>query len=679
MVFSYNWLQSFFKQKLPAPQRLAELLTMHSFEVEKVERRDNDFILDIDVLPNRAPDCFSHWGIAREIAVLTGFDFKPAKSVLVENKNLKIKDLINVIVRNKNACPRYTARAMVNVIVKPSPQWLQEKLRVCGLNSINNVVDVANYVMLETGQPLHVFDLEKIKGRKIIVRLAKKGEKITTLDGERYTLNEKILVIADEKNPLAIAGIKGGKEAEITNQTQTIVLESANFSPSYIKQGSRLIDLRTDASWRFENGLDPNLTTIAIDRAVQLIQEVAGGQLAQGLIDFYPQKVLPKRIKLDLNYAQSLLGIKISAKEIKEILKKLDLTILKQEKETILVEVPTRRLDLSLPEDLIEEIGRIYGYEKIPAQLPVAVLTPPVKNWELFWEDFVKNVLKEAGFTEVQNYSFISERDAQYFNQAKELIELINPVSVEYQYLRPSLIINLLKNIEKNQRFFKEIKIFELGKIFKKKKKVGSYLEKRMLTGALTGDAFYQVKGVVDLLLNKMGIADVYYDEYQATPEESKKNIWRWPRCAEIKIANEEVGFLGEISPLILEKMKITGPVVVFDLDFEKLIQLASEEQEYRPLSKYPAAVRDLAILVPREVRVEDVLNIIETTGGIWVRDVDLFDIYEGEQLPEDKKNLAFHIVYQADDHTLTSEEIEQLQQKIIKALETNPDWSVRR
>ncbi|MGB9743152.1 MAG: phenylalanine--tRNA ligase subunit beta [Minisyncoccales bacterium] len=681
MVFSYNWLQSFFKKKLPSPIKLAELLTMHAFEVEKVERLDHDFILDIDILPNRAADCFSHWGVAKEIAVLTGLTFYPEKEKLTitESKDLKIKNLIKVKVKNKKFCPRYTARAIVNVTVKSSPHWLQERLRACGLNSINNVVDAANYIMLETGQPLHAFDLEKIKGREIIVRQAKKGEKIITLDGEKYNLNEKILLIADEKDPLAIAGIKGGQKAAITSKTKAIVLESANFNPAYIKQSSRTVDLKTDASWRFENGLDPNLTEIAINRAAQLIQEVAGGQIVQGLIDFYPNKILPKRIKLDLNYARQLLGIEISTKEIKDIFKNLGFGLVKKENEVVLVEVPTKRPDVALPEDLIEEIGRIYGYEKIPAQFPISVLAPPAQNWEIFWEDRIKDILKEAGFTEVQNYSFISQKDAKYFNQSRELVELENPASEEFQYLRPSLIINLLKNIEKNQQYFKEIKIFEIGKVFRKKKKSGNYLEKRMFTGAMTGNVFYQAKGVIDLLLNKMGIANFYYDNYQPSPEESKKTIWYMPRCVEIKINNEEIGFLGEISPVILEKMKINSRVVVFDFDFEKLVQLSSEEHEYRPLSKYPAAVRDLAILVPREVRVEDVLNIIETAGGILVRDVDLFDIYESEQLPEGKKNLAFHIIYQADDRTLTSAEIEQTQQKIIKALEENPEWTIRR
>ena len=691
MIFSYNWLQSFFKKKLPKPEKLAEVLTMHSFEVKEVKKAGSDFVLNIDVLPNRGPDCFSHLGIAREIAAIQNLTFNTGveKFKLIEDKEIKARDFVSVEVKNKMACPRYTARVITDIKVGPAPKWIRERLEVCGLRPINNVVDIANYVMLETGQPLHAFDFEKISGlqnqkskvksqKYIIVRRAKEGEKITTLDNEKYDLDENILIIADLKEPLAIAGIKGGKKAEIDEKTKIVVLESANFNPRVIRRGSKRIDLKTDASWRFEHGIDPNLTEFAINRAAYLIQEIAhpqGGypKIAQGLIDFYPQKVLPKKIKLDLDYLERLLGLKISPIEIKNILKRLSFKLGELRPRQLEVEVPTFRLDISLPEDLIEEIGRIYGYQKIPSIFPVAALIPPQRNLDIFWEDLAKDFLKEVGFTEVYNYSFISKKDVSLY-QFDKVIEIENPVSSEFQYLRPSLIPNLLKNLKKNQRFFKEIKIFELGKIFREGLK-----EKRALTGLMTGEAFFEAKGVIDLLLNKMGISQIWYDEYQPTPEESKISIWQPKKSAEIKVNHEEIGFLGEISPRILENLKIETRVTVFDIDFEKLSKLASEEHEYQPISRFPAAVRDLAILVPRETRVEEVLNKIESAGGALVGDIDLFDIYEGEELPVGKKNLAFHIIYQAEDRTLTSEEIEELQKKIISALEKNPDWEVRK
>ncbi|NCO80203.1 phenylalanine--tRNA ligase subunit beta [bacterium] len=704
MLFSYNWLQSFFKKKLPKPEKLAEILALHSFEVEEVKRVRKDWALDIDVLPNRAPDCFSHLGITREISAILNYKLGIGEWKLTEDKNLKAKDFVSVEVKPRQACPRYTARVITDVKVGPSPKWIRDRLEVCGLRPINNVVDIANYVMLETGQPLHAFDGEKLEGQKIIIRFAKEREKIVTLDEEKYDLDEDILVIADEKSPVAIAGIKGGKLPEIDNKTKIVVLESANFNPKVIRKGSKTIDLKTDASWRFEHGIDPNLTEIGINRAAFLIQKIAKGNVAKGLIDFYPKKVLPKRIRLDFDYVKSLLGREIPKKEIINILKRLDFKITGVRPLQIEVEVPTFRLDISIPEDLIEEIGRIYGYQRIKATFPTVSLIPPKRNLDIFWENVIKNILKEAGLTEVYNYSFVSPEQFSIFNSQfskvvdelrsssrfanARVIEVENPISEEQKYLRPSLIPNLLKNVQKNQKNFREIRIFELGKIFQAPR-----TEKRMLTGLITGDAFYQMKGVIDSLLQKIGISNIWYDEFEATPEDSnppatlpskgrapsKISIWHPKICAEIKVDHEEIGFLGEISQKILGDLEIEGKLVVFDIDFEKLQRLSSEETIYQPISRYPAAVRDIAVLVPPEVRVEEVLNKIETAAGILVRDVDLFDIYEGEELPEGKKNLAFHIIYQAKDRTLSSKEIDEIQDKIIKALEEELEWEVRK
>jgi len=686
MVFSYNWLQSFFKKKLPKPEKLAEILTMKAFEVKELKKVGKDWILDIDVLPNRGPDCFSHLGIAREIAAILNCKLQFEDWKLVEDEDLKAKDFVKVEVKDKNACPRYTARVISNVKVDPSPRWIQERLRVCGLRPINNIVDVANYAMLETGQPLHAFDLDKISRQKIIVRRTKKGEKITTLDDERYDLDRDVLVIADEDNLLAIAGIKGGKKAEIDKSTKIVVLESANFNQRVIRQGSKKIDLKTDASWRFEHGIDPNLTELGINRAANLISEIADGQICQGLIDFYPKKSLTKKIKLDFDYVEKLLGLKITEKEIKSILKKLGFKISQSGASKLSVEIPTFRLDINTPEDLIEEISRIYGYQKIPSVFPMAALVPPERNLDIFWEDMVENILKEAGFSEVYNYSFLGEKEAEIFNYSinRELIEIENPISSDFKYLRPSLIPNLLKNVETNQKFFKEIKIFELGKIYREKsigKRKSKIEEKRMLSGVITGkeDLFYLTKGVIDLLLNKLGISNVWYDEYEATPENSKTSLWQRKKSAEIKVDHEEIGFLGEISPKIIENLKLEQKLVVFDIDFEKLSKLVSEEQEFRPISRFPAAVRDIAVLVPNFVRVEEVLNKIEIAGSPLVRDIDLFDIYEGEEIPEGKKNFAFHIIYQSDVRTLSTKEIDEIQQKIIKTLEKESEWQVRK
>jgi len=674
MKFSYNWLQSFFKKKLPKPEKLAELLTAHSFEVAAVEKSGKDWMLDIDILPNRAGDCFSHLGIAREIAAILNFKLQLPISEPKEEKKIKAKDLVSVEVKHKWACPRYTAKVITDVKVDSSPAWLKERLKTCGLRPINNIVDIANYVMLETGQPLHAFDAGKLEGGKIIVRFAKEKEKITTLDGQKFDLDPEVLVIADEKKPVGIAGIKGGKIPEIDRKTKIVVLESANFSSQVIRQGSRKLNLKTDASLRFEHGIDPNLTEFAVNRAAFLIQKIAKGNAAKGTVDIYPKKVLPKRVKLDLSYLKSLLGVEIPKNKAIAILKKLGFNVQSSTSGILTVMVPTFRLDVSIPEDLIEEIGRIYGYDKIPAIFPMSSLVPPKRNLDVFWENAARNILKEAGFTEVYNYSFISEKDAAVFSFNKPgLLELENPISDEQKYLRPSLIPNLLKNVQKNQKSSEKIKIFELGKTFRKQAR-----EKRVLAALISGEEFYQLKGVIDALLNKLCISNIWHDEHKPTPEQSKISCWNYKKCAEVKVDNKEIGFLGEISFRISNALKIPT-VTVFDIDFEVLAKLCSEEQEYRPISRFPAAIRDIAILVPKQVRIEEVLNEIETAGGEILRDVDLFDIYEGEEIAGGKKNLAFHLIYQAKDRTLSSKEIDEIHNKIIKTLEKNPEWQARK
>jgi len=677
MLFSYNWLKEYLK--LPKPEKLAEVLTMHAFEVEEVKKVGGDFYLDIAVLANRGPDCFSHIGIARECAAILNKKLKVADVKFKEDKKLKSKDFLKIEIENKDDCLRYAVRVIDGVKIGPSPKYIQERLKTCGLRPINNVVDATNYVMLETGQPLHAFDFNKIRGRKIVVRKAKKGEKIITLSDEKRELSNDILVIADAESPLAIAGIKGGKKAEIDRKTKMIVLESANFDSALIRKSSQKVNLRTDASLRFEHKIDPALTRQAIDRAAELISQTAKGKIAQGALDINFSKPKKARVRLELNRVESLLGVKISAEEIKSILERLYFKCSRFNSIFIEAEVPSFRLDVSLPEDLIEEIGRIKGYENIPSVFPTGYLSLPKENFEVFWQNKAKDILKELGFLETYNYSFISKRDADVFG-FDNLVELENPASLDYQYLRPSLVPNLLKNVLSNFRFSNQVKLFELGKIFLKK-------EKSMLSGIIAlnlrerkRDLFYRLKGSVDDLINKMGISNVWYDDFQQVPEESQIEMWNKNRSAEIKINGRKIGFLGEISPVILEKLKIKGAdVAVFDINFEKLRKLASEEREYQPVSQYPAAVRDIAVLVPYNVKVVEVMNKINTAGGKLIVDIDLFDIYEGGNLPEGKKNLAFHITFQSENKTLSAEEIGNLQNKIIKALEENPAWEVRK
>lgn len=438
MKISYNWLKKYLKNKLPEPKKLAEILTLHSFEIESIKRKKGgDYVLDIDILPNRAHDCLSYIGIAKEIALLTGNEFRVPDIEFQEDKKLKTKDFIKVEVKNKRDCLRYAGKVVLGVKICSSPKWLQENLKNCGLQPINNIVDIGNYIMLETGQPIHAFDLDKIK-EKIIVRRAKNGEKIRTLDNKIYKLDKDILVIADKERAIGIAGIKGGESTGIDNTTKNILIEAANFNRKIIRKASQKLKLRTDASLRFENGIDPNLIDFAQKRMAFMIKEIAKGKTLKGIIDFYPEKVLPEKIKLDLKYVDKLLGIRISESKIKEILKKLNFKFSRIKDNKITIEIPTQRIDISMQEDLIEEIGRIYGYKNIPYIFPETTLALPKKNNKVFWQEQCQNILKERGFSEVYNYSFISEEEKNVFAcQDNKLLELENPVSALNKYLSP--------------------------------------------------------------------------------------------------------------------------------------------------------------------------------------------------------------------------------------------------
>ena len=686
MLFSYNWLQSFFPKKLPAPKKLAELLTLRSFEVQEIKKVNDDWVFDIDVTPNRS-DCFSHLGITRECAAFLGFKIKQEKNRKTQEKK-NTEQLVSVEVKDKNDCPRYTGKVLLNVKVGESPEWMKKRLIACGVQPINNIVDIMNYTMLEVGQPLHAFDLDKISElqtgkksrKKIIIRRAKRGEKIKTLDDKEYILDENILVIADQEKPLAIAGIKGGKAPEITSKTKNIFIESANFAPTLIRRASRSLNLKTDASFRFEHGLDPNLTEEGLNRAVRLVQEIAGGVVSGKKIDIYSKKIKPKKIKIYLSKLEKVSGIKIPAKEVKTVLKRLKFKIIKEKGDLIEVEIPTYRQDLTLPEDLIEEILRIYGYEKINSYPPQISLTFPQKNPELTAQRKVKEILKELGFTEVYNYSFISKEDAGFFNK-EYIVELENPVSEKFQYLRPSLLVNLLKNAKDNLKFFEAFKVFEVGKIFQKQ---GSkILEKRTLAGIIVGEkkeeGFFVLKGYIDSLFEGLGITDWFYDGFEPHPEDVKKLFWHLNKSAEIKVNQEKIGFLGEVSERILRHFDIKLLIYAFEIDFEKLIEFIKEEKEYQEIPKFPSAVRDIALLVPMYEKTENVQRKIFAAGGDLLADVDLFDIYFGEGLPEGKKNLAFHLIFQSKKRTLSSEEVNELLYKIIEVLEENPEWEVRK
>jgi len=725
MKFSYNWLQEYFKEKprtrassvrgmFPEPKKLAELLTLHSFEIESVKKTGNDYILDIDILPNRMPDSSGHLGIAREIAAINS-KFKIQNSKLqfkIQNFNKKKNKYLDIKIEDKNLCPRYTALTMRNIKVGESPKWLKERLEVLGLNSINNVVDAANYVMLETGQPLHIFDADKIAVvqisnlksqiskpqlknqnliKQIIVRKAKNGEKIITLDNKEYSLDDSMLVIADSKEPLAIAGVKGGKKAEVDNNTKNIVLESANFNRTSVRNTYKKINLRTDAAIRFSYGIDPNLTLDAIYKLGSLIQELAEGEI-NDLTDVYSVKSVPATIKLTFDKVRKVLGTNINDKEIINILRRLNIFQVPSPKAgqgrtgAAFFQIPTFRIDLRIEEDLIEEIGRLYGYGKIQAFHPKGELIPPSRNNLLLAVKKAKNFLVGQGFSEVYNYSFIGENDLEAMAGAEpreNILELQNPLTPELKFLRTNLLPNILKAVSLNFKNYARFQLFELGKIF------GAFpsFEKRHL-GAILADngiqgknLFFRMKGVLSSLFETMGISDFWFDDAVETAENDSSllSLFYPFRLAQVKIGNDIIGFFGEIRSDILTHYDIKkGKIVFFELNFDALSEKFEEETEFLPFSKFPAIIRDISLLVPRETRVIEVEDAIENQGGELLVDTDLFDIYEDEKFLG-KKSLALRLVFQSRGRTLSDKEIDQIMEKIIISLEENLEWEVRK
>ncbi len=706
MKFSANWLNEYLKKPLK-PQEMAELLTMHAFEVETCEKFGEDFVLDIKVLPDRAHDCMSHIGIAKELAAISGVGFIGPKAKISEDKKIKARDFISVEVPSGDLCPRYSMRVLSEVKVAPSPKWMQERLSACGLRPISNIVDITNYVMLETGQPLHAFDLDKIESaisnnqfsiskqipnsklqtKKIIVRRANDGEEITTIEGKKYKLNQNNLVIADEKKPIGIAGIKGGEGPEIDKNTKVVAIESANFEPINIRRTSKVFNLRTDASMRFENGLDPELTSRALMRAASLMAEFAGGRVASGLIDVYPNKVKPRKIFADVEWIQGLLGLPVKPQEMVDILTRLDVQtkIVNKNKKIFIEATPsTSRLDLQAQEDIAEEVARVIGYDKIPATVPSGILIPAVKEESLIYEDKIKDILVGAGWSEAQNYSFISDADIKAF-EINNQVEIKNPFSQDQKYLQPTLIVNLLKNVKENLKYFNSVRLFEIGHVFAMVGGKPTELHNKIAAVVSTknikkpAEGIFELKGLIHVLFEKLGIDDIWFDDALSV-DSSTMPLWlrftHPARRAQIKSGQDQIGWVGEIKPKILGALEINEQISVFELDFPALKELASEEREYAPPSKYPAIIRDLAIVVEETTKIESVLNVIETAGGPLLQDTDLFDIYEG--LAGGKKSLAFRLIYQSDEKNLTDEEVNKLMGKIIKVIEEE-GWEIRK
>ncbi|MGC8651281.1 MAG: phenylalanine--tRNA ligase subunit beta [Minisyncoccia bacterium] len=672
MKFSFEWLKELTKFE-ESPEKLAEFLTLYLAETT-VSYRGKRAILDVDLLPNRIADASGHLGLSREISALLGKQFVSPQPKLKENKQTT-KSWIKVSIKSPS-CKRYVARTIWHVKVKPSPQWLKERLEDCGIRSINNIVDATNYVMLLTGQPLHVFDFQKMafnkEGKKeIIVRQAKKGETITTLERRSYQLNENNLLIYDQENPLALAGIKGGVVAEVDKNTRFVILESANFKGVNIHLTSQALGLRTDASWRFEHNLDPELTTYAIDLLAQIIQQVAGGDILKGKVDEKNYSSSKTILPLSFKTCEKILGWPIKKQEIIKTLKLLGFQI-QERKDYLLVNPPSFRNDILNIEDVVGEIARLQGFEKIPSLAPKELITLPTKNE--FWEfkERIKDWLKDAHLEEVYNYSLISQKDKDNLplDWQKQVIALANPLSDLFAYLRTTCLFNFLKNVNDNFRFVEEVRFFEIGKIYRLNKIPE---EETVFSGVLArktknlkNPLFYEAKGIIEELFTNLGIDP---DDYDVQPMEKTSYHLLLSQGMAFLHNKKLIGVLGMPPKSLLKKYDLEGEIVFWEIKLLPLMQLEESEREFEPLPQYPAAIRDISLLINKDILIDKILKTIQENSS-FLEDVDLFDIYEGETLTPDKQSLSFHLIFRSPNKTLTTEEISQEMKKIYQALQ---------
>ena len=675
MKFSYNWLKDLLKFK-ESPEKLADILTMY-FAETTVKHYGKKPVLDVDLLSNQVAEASGHLGLAREIGAILGKKFIYPKINLKE-KGLIAKDLLNIKIESSN-CNCYLARVIQGIKIKKSPKWLKDALADCGVRSINNIVDAANYVMLETGQPLHTFDFDKICSKsintdkkEIIIRQAKKNEKITTLENEVYDLNEDIMVIADNESPLALAGIKGGKKSGISEDTTNIILESANFNGVNIRYSSKKLGLRTDASWRFEHNLPLDLTDYAVDRLAQLIQEVAGGNILKSKVGqgiFEGKEVL---IPIKWKNWEKFLGWSIKKKEIINYLSLLGFS-LQQKKDYVLVSPPCFRNDIKIKEDVMGEVSRLYGIDKVDSVMPQEVLTIPLHNEFSEFRKRVKDWLKGYNLEEVYNYSFISEQDKNILPNEwqQKLIEIENPTSALTKYLSPTFLVNFLKNINYNFRFVDKVRFFEIGKFYFKDKR--SLRECFVLSGVLSqkeksdnSSMFYEAKGIIEDLFNKFGIDE---DNYDFKSLESTEYSLLLEQGIAIYKNKDIIGVIGNPKRDLLKEYDCEGNSVFWEIKLLPLLEIVKEEREFQSLPKYPAIIRDISFIISQNILVDKILNIIQEASPLNLEDVDLFDVYIGKNLQSGTKSLSFHLTFRSKGHTLKNEEVDRQMEKVYKEL----------
>lgn len=629
----------------------------------------HDTVFEYEITSNRV-DCYSVLGIAREAAATFRKPFL-APEVKAVGTTGDVNDYIKVEVKDAELCPRYCAKVVKNVKIAPSPEWMQRRLSACGIRPINNLVDITNYVMEEFGQPMHAYDLSTIKGNKIVVRRAEDGEKFTTLDGQERTLDRDMLMICDEEKAIGLAGIMGGENSMITDDVQDMLFEAACFDGTNIRLSSKRVGLRTDASGKFEKGLDPNNAEAAINRACQLIEELGAGEVVEGMVDFYSEKKEEHQIKFDPDYVNNLIGFDLTEEEMISYFPALEL---EYDKETKMITVPTFRQDLIGMCDIAEEITRFYGYDKIPTTLPSGEATSGKLSEKLRIDELARSVALYCGFSQGMTYSFESPKvfDKLLLPEDSELrktVTISNPLGEDFSVMRTTSLNGMLTSLATNyNRRNKDVRLFEMGNIYIPKALPVTDLpdERMQFTLGFYGDGdFFTMKGVVEEFLGQVGIdKDISYDA------KAGKTFLHPGRQANVVYNGTVIGYLGEVHPTVCENYNMKTRAYVAVIDMPYIYEMANFDKKYEGIAKFPAVSRDISMVVPKEILVGDIEAVIKQRGGKILESYSLFDIYEGDQIEKGFKSVAYNIVFRAKDRTLEENDIAGAMKKILNGLE---------
>lgn len=629
----------------------------------------HDVVFEYEVTSNRV-DCYSVVGIAREAAATFRKEFVPPVVTAVGNDE-DVNDFIKVAVEDPDLCPRYTARVVKNIKIGPSPKWMQRRLASVGIRPINNLVDITNYVMEEYGQPMHAYDLDTIAGGQIVVRRAKENETFVTLDGQERKLDESVLMICDGEKSVGIAGIMGGENSMITDDVHTMLFEAACFDGTNIRKSSKKVGLRTDASGKFEKGLDPNNAEAAMNRACQLIEEMGAGEVVGGMVDVYSKKKEPVRVPFDADEINGLLGTNISKEEMLSYFKKIDLEYDEASNEVI---APTFRHDLFRMADLAEEVARFYGYDNIPTTLPRGEATTGKLSFKLRVEEIARDIAEFCGFSQGMTYSFESPKVFDKLlipsdSPLRNTVDIMNPLGEDYSIMRTTSLNGMLTSLATNyNRRNKNVRLYELGNIYLPKSLPLTELpeERMQFTLGMYGDGdFFSMKGVVEEFFEKIGL----HKKETYDPNAGKPYLHPG-RQANIIYDGVVVGYLGEVHPDVADTYGIGTKAYVAVLDMPEITKRATFDRKYTGIAKFPAVTRDISMVMPKEILVGQVEEVIEKKGGAYLESYALFDLYEGAQIKEGYKSVAYSIVFRAKDKTLEEAEISQAMEKILAGLE---------